>query len=158
MENQPTTGFLRRRCGDPLLRLLRQGATPSLLAWSLALGAVIGLFPIIGTTTLLCTLAAVGLRLNLVAIQMANSAVYPLQILLLFPFLRTGEWLGGAEPFPLVPSEMVELMQSLGWRSMLELGWSGLHAVFAWSLVALPLALLLAASLRPVLARLRPTG
>ena len=44
---------------------------------------------------------ALGLRLNVVAMQVANHLVYPAQLLLLVPFVRLGERLTGAERLPL---------------------------------------------------------
>jgi uncharacterized protein (DUF2062 family) len=62
--------FLYRRLVRPILELLRQGVTPGKIALSLALGVVLGVFPVLGSTTALCTLAAITLRLNLPAIQL----------------------------------------------------------------------------------------
>ena len=56
--------FLNRRLIAPLLGLLRQGVTPHELAFSLALGTVVGLVPVLGISTVLATLAALALRLN----------------------------------------------------------------------------------------------
>jgi uncharacterized protein (DUF2062 family) len=50
------TGFWRRRVLDPVVFLLAQGLAPDALALSLAVGLVLGLFPIIGATTALCVL------------------------------------------------------------------------------------------------------
>ncbi|HUB58966.1 MAG TPA: DUF2062 domain-containing protein, partial [Candidatus Micrarchaeia archaeon] len=58
-------GFFYRRMARPILQLLRQGVTPEKLALSIALGAALGVFPVLGTTTALCALAALLLRLNL---------------------------------------------------------------------------------------------
>ena len=90
------TGFWRRRVGDPLVSLLAQGLTPERLALSLALGLVLGLFPIVGATTLLCLAAGFAFRLNHVALQLANHLAYPLQVPLLLAFVRLGEGLVGA--------------------------------------------------------------
>ena len=65
--------FSYRRLVRPILRLLRQGVTPEKIALSLALGAVLGVFPVLGSTTALCTLAAITLRLNLPAISCVIS-------------------------------------------------------------------------------------
>jgi uncharacterized protein (DUF2062 family) len=43
--------FLRRRLIDPLLALLTQGITPQKLALSIAIGAIVGIFPVLGSTT-----------------------------------------------------------------------------------------------------------
>ena len=73
--------------------LLKQGITPEKIALTVALGAFIGTIPMLGTTTILCTVVALALRLNLPAIQMVNGIVYPLQLILLIPFYRLGAWL-----------------------------------------------------------------
>src|SRR5262249_2671304 len=83
----------------PSLNLLRQGFTPEKIALTIAVGLVLGVTPILGSATLLCTLAAGLLRLNLGAIQLVNGIVYPLQLALVIPFLRIGAWLFGA-PLP----------------------------------------------------------
>jgi uncharacterized protein (DUF2062 family) len=93
-------GFLHRRLVRPVLDLLRQGVTPEKIALSLALGVALGVFPVLGSTTALCALAALALRLNLPAIQIVNYFVYPLQIALLIPFFRLGERLFRAPIFP----------------------------------------------------------
>jgi uncharacterized protein (DUF2062 family) len=54
-------------------------------------GTVIGVFPVLGSTTVLCLLLAMVLRLNLVAIQVLNWVVYPLQIALILPFIQLGQ-------------------------------------------------------------------
>ena len=84
-------GFLYRKLVWPLLDLLRQGVSPGKIALSLALGVALGVFPVLGSTTTLCALAAFALQLNLPAIQIVNYFVYPLQIALLIPFFRLGE-------------------------------------------------------------------
>jgi hypothetical protein len=56
------------------------------LAVSLALGAVLGVFPVVGVPTFLCGAVAAVWRLNFPALQLMNYVVYPLQIALLWPF------------------------------------------------------------------------
>ncbi|MRR14574.1 DUF2062 domain-containing protein, partial [archaeon] len=73
--------FLRTRIIDPVAGLLMQGVTPEKVSLSLALGFIVGLFPVVGTTTVFCILIAVALRLNMVAILLANWFAYPLQLI-----------------------------------------------------------------------------
>jgi uncharacterized protein (DUF2062 family) len=51
-------GFFHRRIVAPILALLTQGITPEKIALSLALGIVLGVFPVLGSTTVLCAAAA----------------------------------------------------------------------------------------------------
>jgi uncharacterized protein (DUF2062 family) len=72
---------------------LCQGISPRRLALTLALGIAVGCIPVVGIPTLVCAALALALRLNLPAIQAANYAVMPLQLLLIVPFVRFGGWL-----------------------------------------------------------------
>jgi len=64
--------FIRRRLFEPILALLRQGITPQKLPLSLAFDLGLGTLPVLALPTILRTLAAVSLRLNLAAIQLVN--------------------------------------------------------------------------------------
>ncbi|EMJ96636.1 PF09835 family protein [Leptospira alstonii serovar Pingchang str. 80-412] len=75
---------------DIIKRELKSGITPEKISLSIVVGAGMGVFPLIGTTMTLCGILGILFRLNPVAIQLANYLVYPLQILLIFPFLQTG--------------------------------------------------------------------
>ena len=75
----------------PLIRLLKQGVDPSRLALAIASGSVVGVFPVLGIATIICTGIAAFYRLNLPAIQLASYLVFPMQIILFFPFLYIGE-------------------------------------------------------------------
>src|SRR6202167_5710411 len=77
---------------------LRQGISPRRLALTLALGFAIGCIPVVGIPTLVCAALAMTLRLNLPAIQAANYAAMPFQLLLIVPFVRLGGWLFHAGP------------------------------------------------------------
>src|ERR1700684_3938127 len=72
--------------------------SPRRLALTLALGFAVGCIPVVGIPTLVCAALALALRLNLPAIQAANYAVMPLQLLLIVPFVRFGGWLTASGP------------------------------------------------------------
>jgi uncharacterized protein (DUF2062 family) len=78
-------GFFSRRLVRPLLDLLRQGVTPEKIALSVALGVMLGVFPVLGSTTALCALAAFAWQLNLPSIQIVNYFAYPLRWHYWFP-------------------------------------------------------------------------
>ena len=80
--------FVRCRILRPLLRLLRGGVTPRRLAWSLALGIVIGINPSVGLTTVVVVMLAWILGLNQVASQIGAHAVAPFHLLLFVPFIE----------------------------------------------------------------------
>lgn len=129
-------GFFRRRIARPILELLRQGVTPEKMALSLALGVALGVFPVLGTTTALCALAALILRLNLPAIQIVNYFVYPLQIAMLIPFFRMGEKLFGSPHLPLSVTQILTMVRASFWGATRFLWMTIWHAVVAWCLIA----------------------
>ncbi len=95
---------------EPVLDLLRQGVTPEKIALSLAFGLGIGIFPVLGVSTVLCTVVAIVFRLNLPAIQLVNYLASPLQLALIIPFVRVGEHLLGLNAQPLSIAEGFRIM------------------------------------------------
>ena len=124
--------FLRRRLVAPIVGLLLQGISPKPIALSIAIGLIVGVFPVLGTTTVLCTLAAVALRLNLIAIHAVHYAATPLQVLLIIPFVRVGEHLTGADAQPLSVSEGLALIERGLWPAIDALWDAIVHAVIGW--------------------------
>ena len=82
--------FLRCKILRPLLRLLRGGVTPRRLAWSLALGIVIGINPSVGITSLVVVMLAWAFGLSQVASQIGAHAVTPFHLLMFVPFIELG--------------------------------------------------------------------
>ncbi|HVM33147.1 MAG TPA: DUF2062 domain-containing protein [bacterium] len=120
---------------------LGQGLTPRQIAWTLAWGVVLGVFPVLGSTSLLCALAALLFRWNLPLIQSINWLVYPLQLILIIPFLRWGGRLFGAQALPASASDLVQ-MARLDPGGAFQRFWTAtLQGIGVWCLVA-PLAAL----------------
>ena len=136
-------GFLHKKIVEPVIALIKQGISPEKIALGMACGIVLGVFPVLGSTTILCGLAAIILRLNLPAIQLVNYLVYPLQLVLLIPFFHLGDLLFQLEPLPLSAQELITLLQSDLWGTIQSFWNTTLHAIVAWLLVSLPAFLLL---------------
>lgn len=149
--------FLHRRLARPILDLLRQGVTPEKIALSLALGVALGVFPVLGSTTALCALAALILHLNLPAIQAVNYFVYPLQIAFLIPFYRLGERLFRAPRLPLSVPQIYAMIHSNMWEAIRSLWTTTWHGIVVWCLLApvfvAAVYVVLAPALRRVLRR-----
>jgi uncharacterized protein (DUF2062 family) len=127
--------FLRCKILRPLLRLLRGGVTPRRLAWSLALGMVIGINPSVGLTTLVVVMLAWTLGLNQIASQIGAHAVAPLHLLLFIPFIELGVHLFHTRSLPLSRQQIQHLGQH-PWRLIREIWQWEWHALIVWSLVA----------------------
>ena len=146
--------FFQRRVITPVVDVLRMGCSPRKLAWSLAFGIVIGINPLLGSTTVVSLVLAFVLRLNLVASQIANHIVYPLQLALFLVFIKIGDRVFHTGRLPLShhalfygarhhPIATTRLLWTWEW-----------HALIAWALFSAVAAPLMVALLRPVLERL----
>ena len=134
--------FLHRRILLPIVELLLVGITPEKIALSIAFGLVLGVFPALGWTTLLCLFVALRLRLNVPAMQLVNYLVYPLQLMLLVPFIRAGEVLFRAPRLSLSPPQIFAMIHEGVWQAIKALWVATFHAIAAWALMA-PLAVYL---------------
>lgn len=146
----PQDSFWKRRILAPIATQLRQGITPDRIALTLALGAVLSVFPVLGSTTLLCASAAQWLRLNHALIQLVNWLCYPLQLALLIPFYRAGERLGAPHLALSIP-QLAERFQAGIWQFVRDFSLIALGGIGIWGLLAPPCAALLYCGLRPPL-------
>ena len=112
-----------------------EGLSPHKIALIVAVGLVLGAFPVYGCPTILCGLAAIALRLNLPALQLVSQISTPVQIALLLPFARTGSWIFG---------------------SRAGFGGAVFSAVAGWVCISIPMGVLLYFTLGYVLRRSAP--
>ena len=131
----------------PLLRLLRGGVTPRRLAWSLALGVVLGINPSVGVTTLLVILVAWAFGLNQVASQIGAHAMTPLHLLLFVPFIELGVHLFHTRQLPL-SRRQIEHLSHHPLRLIRNIWQWEWHALIVWVVVAALLLPLLARYIR----------
>ena len=98
--------FWRARVLGLLIGQLRQGSTPQKIALTVTLGICISAFPLVGTTSILCFIVGLWLRLNQPILQLVNWLASPLQMGLLLAFVRLGEHLTRAQRVPFSVPEL----------------------------------------------------
>ena len=143
----------KRRVVDLIVAQLRQGITPEKIALTVTLGCVLATFPILGSTTLLCTVVALWLRLNQPIIQLMNYFCYPLQFLLLIPLYRAGEWLGAPHLTLSIP-QLMERFKAGPMQFIADFAGVALGGVGAWCLTAPLVGTAIYFALRPPLRHL----
>ena len=147
-------GVWRRRVVEVTLAQLRQGITPRKIALTIALGFILGLFPILGTTTALCVLFGLILKLNQPIIQLVNWVAAPLQIPGIYFFIRVGEWLTHSAPISFSITALMLAFKTSPIEFLKQYGTTGLRGVLAWLLIAPGIAAVLYAGSLPILKRL----
>ncbi len=149
--------FFKRTLVTPLINFLKQGLSPEKLALCVALGVVLGIFPMLGSTTLLCTGAALLLRLNMPAIQLINYFAYPVQLMLFIPFIRAGELLFNQPPIPLDLALIFSMLETDMLGAIQSLWWTNFRGMVVWAMIAAPLGFGVYYLLVPLFIRLSPS-
>ncbi len=119
----------------PLLRVLRGGVTPRRLAWSLALGMVVGINPSVGLTTLLVVLVAWTFGLSKLASLVGTHVVAPLHLLLFIPFIQIGVHLFHTRQLPM-DRKQLEHLSHHPLRLFHDIWQWEWHALIIWGVVA----------------------
>ena len=127
--------FFRCRILRPLLRQLRGGVTPRRLAWSLALGIVVGINPSVGLTTLVVVVLAWTFGLNQVASQIGAHSVAPVHLMLFVPFIEVGVHLFHTRRLPL-SRRQIEHLSHHPLRLIRDIWQWEWHALVVWGIVA----------------------
>ena len=142
---------IKNNVSNSVKSMLKNGVSPMRITLCIALGVTLGIFPILGMTTLLCTIAAVALRLNMPAIQMVNFLVYPLQLVLLAPFYGIGSWLFNQPDWLVSQGNLIDLIRNDFWGSMASLWDLTLYAILTWLAISPFIVLVLYFILKPVI-------
>lgn len=118
------------------LKIVKSGmGTPRSMALSLTVGVCLALFPVIGMTFLLSLMVAVVFRLNHLVVQTLNLLLAPVQLLLIYPFIKAGNLIfAGSRVFKNIftyPGDWTFL-------KFLEMIAGGVIVWFALSLITMP--------------------
>jgi len=129
----------QRHVIDPIAAQLTQGITPEKIALTLSVGSALALFPIFGTTTLLCLAAGILLKLNQPIIQLVNMLCATIHFPLIVCLFRMGHLMFGV-PYTHVGLGMMHHMLDTFWEDPTKFferfGVDALHAVVAWLVIA----------------------
>lgn len=139
----PRRNFWQRRVRDPIVVQLTQGITPEKIALTIAVGSACALFPILGTTTLLCFLIGLALRLNQPIIQLINQALWPVHVTVIVLCVHLGEMIFGVPRQRFFVREMRAFWDQPAasfWSHLMDFihrfGPTAWHAIVAWAVLA----------------------
>lgn len=134
---------LFKRLWDRLIGFLKSGITPKKLALTCALGVVVGIMPIWGITTLLCFLVAAIFRVNVVVLQLVHYFVYPIQLLLIIPFIKLGTFLFDVNPMPYALTELQARFSADFWGELKQVGVALMLGLGVWAVASIPIFLII---------------
>ncbi|MBI5769211.1 MAG: DUF2062 domain-containing protein [Verrucomicrobia bacterium] len=131
----PPRNFFQRRVIDPIVAQLTQGLTPEKIALTIAVGSSIAMFPLLGTTTIMCLIVGVFMKLNQPIIQAVNYACTPIHIPFIYYSFKWGEKLFGVAHSRLEMRAMRRLLVEDPIQFAKDYGESAIHAVVVWAIL-----------------------
>jgi uncharacterized protein (DUF2062 family) len=112
-----------------------QGLTPEKIALTIAVGSSIAMFPLLGTTTLICLFVGMFMKLNQPIMQAVNYACTPIHLPFIYYSFRWGEWLFHREHSRLEMKVMRHLLTENPLQFVRDYSATALHAVFVWAMI-----------------------
>ena len=135
----------------PLVGFLKQGITAKKLAMAVSVGLIFGIFPVLGSTTIICAVMAMLFRVNQPAVQLVNYLVYPLQLIFIMPYIKIGEIIFKAQHAASYSiTNMLIMFRQDAANAFHVMGQSMLYAIVAWAFTAPFLGMVIYFSLLPV--------
>ena len=122
----------------PISNIRKEGFSLETLALSISIGIVGGAFPVLGLASYICLLLTLSLRQNIIIVQVVNWLVYPIQILLLIPFMKLGNTIFGSGDITLTFHQVVVSFQSGFLNGIKLIGIISLYGVITWVVMAIP--------------------
>jgi len=126
-----------------IVALLSQGLSAKKIAQSIIFSGLFTVIPVFGVSTFFITLISIKKKLNLPIMITFSYIMWPLQILLLIPFIKIGEFIFSIPPRKHSIDEIIALYEDSFFKLLSQLSMDFLYAFAAWVLVAVPIALVL---------------
>lgn len=141
---------------QPIINQLKRGTSPEELSWTIALGVTLGIFPIMGSTSLVCFIAGMIFKLNQAILHLFKSLTYPLHLALILVFIRLGQQLNGVALIKFSIPQMMGQFKDDPTQFARDFGMAALYGIEAWAIAAIILIPLIRIISLPILRKLVP--
>lgn len=121
--------------------LLKQGLTPKELSQSIIVSGLISTIPILGVSTFMITTVSLKRKLNLPVMISLSYLMWPVQILLIIPFIRVGEFVFAVPRHHHTVEEILSSFQNSFFQTLSQLSFELLCGLGGWLLTAVPVAI-----------------
>jgi hypothetical protein len=125
---------------DKTTALLKQGLTPKELSQSIIVSGLISTIPILGVSTFMITTVSLKRKLNLPLMIALSYLMWPIQILLIIPFIRVGEFIFSVPRNHHTVDEIISSFQNSFFQTLSHLSFELLCGLGGWLLTAVPVA------------------
>jgi len=122
----------------PFRLVPRDGLTPENLSFSITIGIVSGIFPVLGLTTLLSIFLTMAFRQNLLVVQSVQWLLALVQLLLIIPFMQFGAYMLNQNVLHISFEQINHAFQPGVLSGLKALGIFHLYAILTWLLLIVP--------------------
>ena len=120
------------------IALFKQGLSPIELTQSILVAGLFSIIPILGVTTILLTAFSLKRKLNLPIMIAISYLAWPLQILMIIPFINIGEYFFSVPQSHHSVEEIIVSFQDSFFGTLSQLSFELLCGFGGWLLTAVP--------------------
>jgi uncharacterized protein (DUF2062 family) len=122
----------------PFRLVPKEGLTAETLAFSITIGIVAGLFPVIGATTLVSVLLTLLFRQNIMIVQAVQWILGLVQVFLVIPFMQLGAFILNQHSLHITMHQISNAFAPGFLSGIKTVGVLHLYAIMTWSILAIP--------------------
>ncbi len=120
-------------------RLFNQGLTPIKLSQSILVAGALSIVPILGVTTFVLTALSLKRKLNLPIMIAISYLMWPIQLLLVIPFIRIGEFIFSIPPTNHTTEEIIHSFKNSFFQTLSHLSFELMCGVAGWFFTIVPI-------------------
>ena len=122
---------------------MKQGLTPRQLIQSVVVSGLISIIPILGVSTFMITTVSIKLKLNFPVMISLSYLMWPIQISLIIPFIRVGEFIFSVPRNHHTVEEIINSFQNSFFQTLSQLSFELLCGLGGWVLTAVPISVVI---------------
>ena len=126
---------------DKITTLFKQGLNPIQLSQSIIVSGALSIIPILGVTTFILTALSLKKKLNLPIMMAISYLMWPIQILLIIPFIRVGEFIFSVPSTQHTAEEIIKSFQNDFFQTLSNLSFELLCGLGGWLLTVVPISI-----------------
>lgn len=136
-EEKPRKSRIQRWVIQPIAKQLKQGTSPKKLAWTISLGITLGIFPIMGSTSVVCLVAGYLLKLNQAILHLFKSLTYPIHLAMILIYIRIGQQMNGVPVLKLSIPQLIGQFKDDPMKFGKDFGMAAVYGIEAWAMSAI---------------------
>jgi len=122
----------------PFRLVPKEGLSPEKIAFSVTIGIISGIFPVLGMTTVLSLLLTMLFRQNLLIVQSVQWIMALAQIFLIIPFMQFGAFLLNPNVVHISMQQINHAFQPGMLTGIKTVGIFHLYGIFSWMILVIP--------------------